>query len=154
MVDEVAMRLTLLVLAIVDMAVAVAAVWLFELRGEPQLVGNTTLYPSQIVAALGCMVALATTVVGLVAMVQRRQVGWLSGLIVAWPISAVGSYVAIFVIQPWQYYVVWDPCSPQYHCELPPPHWLPWPFLAAPLLVGLVVLLYRFHMRTLVMRPG
>jgi hypothetical protein len=94
------MRVTLLVLAIANMAVAVAAVWLFEWWRAPQLVGDTNVYPGQVAAALGFMVALATTIVGLVAMVQRRQVGWLSNLIVAWLISAIGSYVAIFVIQP------------------------------------------------------
>jgi hypothetical protein len=32
-------------------------------------------------------------------------------------------------------------------CANPPPPWLPLPFQAAPLVVGLVVLLYCFRMR-------
>jgi hypothetical protein len=145
--DEAAMRVVLLVLAITNVILAFAAVGLFEWWRAPQFIGDTNVYLGQLAAALGFLVALATAIVGSMAMAQRRQMGWLGGLIVAWLISAVGSHVAIVVIQPWQYYVVWDRCPPQMNCELPPPSWLPWPFLAAPPLVGLVVLLYRFNMR-------
>jgi hypothetical protein len=145
------MRVTLPILAFADVALAVAAIWLFEWERQPIPVNNTGVYPGQMAAALGFMVALATTLVALAATVQRRQVGWLSGLIVAWLISAIGSYVAIFVIHPWRYNVGACSSLPGHPCELLLSYWLPWPFLAAPLLVGLVVVLYRFHMRTPVM---
>lgn len=141
------MRVALLMLALLCVLLAVAAVGLFALARQPLLVNNTDVYLGQIVAALGFIVAMATVVAGLVAMAPRRQWGWLSGLIVAWLISAVGTLIAIFVIHPGRYYVIWDPCWPEQSCELPPPSWLPWPFLAAPLVVGLVALLYRFQMR-------
>lgn len=141
------MRRALLILASLCVLLAAAAVWLFEWYQQPKLVHNTDVYVGQIAAALGGVAALATVVVGVVAMVQRRHWGWLSGLLVAGLLSAVGSWMAVFVIQLWQYYLVWDPCPPQMRCDLPPPSWLPWPFLAAPLVVGLVALLYRVHLR-------
>jgi hypothetical protein len=110
--DEAAMRVVLLVLAITNVILAFAAVGLFEWWRAPQFIGDTNVYLGQLAAALGFLVALATAIVGSMAMAQRRQMGWLGGLIVAWLISAVGSYVAIVVIQPWQYYVVWDRCPP------------------------------------------
>lgn len=134
------MRRALLILASLCVLLGVAAVWLFT-AFEPIL--------AQIATGLGMVVALATVGIGLVATVQRRQWWWLAGWVAAGLIAAVGSWMALFVIQLPQYYLVWDPCPPQMRCELPPPHWLPWPFLAAPLVVGLVALLYRVQLRAL-----
>jgi hypothetical protein len=141
------MRRALLLLALLCALLALAAVWLFEWYREPKWVFNTDVYVGQIAAALGGVVVLATVVVGLVATAQRRHWGWLSGLFAAGLLSAVGSSIAVFVIHPWTHYGTFDPCPPSLHCEPLPPAWLPLPFLAAPLVVGLVVLLYRFQLR-------
>jgi hypothetical protein len=100
------MRVALLTLALLCLLLAVAAVGLFAWAREPILVNITTVYLADVAAAVGFVVALATVVAGLAAMSPRRQWGWLTGLIVAWLLSAVGSVVAVFVTHPLRYYVV------------------------------------------------
>jgi hypothetical protein len=143
------MRRALTTLAILCLTLAVAAVWLFTWARQQYIVVNDThLLPGHLAAALGAVAALATAVVGLVAMARRRHWGWLSALIFAGVLSAVGSSIALVAIPPWMYYATdLDPCPSTMRCAPPPPYWLPMPFLAAPLVVGLVVLVYRFQMR-------
>jgi hypothetical protein len=143
------MRRALPTLAILCLTLAVAAVWLFTWARELYIVvDGTHLFPGQLAAALGAVAVLATVVVGLMAMARRRHWGWLSALIVAGLLSVVGSSIALVAIPPWMYFATdLDPCPSFMKCAPPPPYWLPMPFLAAPVVVGLVVLVYRFQMR-------
>jgi uncharacterized membrane protein len=108
---------------------------------------------------VGFLVGLATIVMGLVATAQRRQSVWLIGLIATWLFTIIGPFVAGFLRQYNQ------PTLPSI-CQVGSPTVLPnasqcqfaviqlilvnaptWLFLAGPLLVGLVGLIYSYCMR-------
>jgi hypothetical protein len=157
-VKEADMRVALRVLAGVSMALSALAVGLLAWTWQAKLPGTDVRgYQSLPVGVLALLVAIPTVIVGAVATGQRRQFGWLAGLIVAGAFPFAGPFVAAFVVQVAQVSPTSLPACetatrPVLVCQLT--FWqevvalnLPlWLFLAGPFLVGLVALLASFQL--------
>jgi hypothetical protein len=144
------MRLAVRGLALMNIAVALASMVLYWSREN--LSGfDMEGFVYKLAAAVGFLVALASVAIVLVAMVRRRQFAWLTALIVAWLITSSSVIFAFLLAQDQAYISYWDPpCLDPLQCPPPPLMGQPWEyFLAGPVLVGLVVMLYSLSMRPL-----
>jgi hypothetical protein len=153
------MRVAVRILTVVSIIVSATAVGLFYWTTQANLPDiDVRGYLFILAGGIGFLVGLSTFIVGLVATAQRRQIAWLIGLIAAWLLTIVGTVMADILLQ---YYQPALPSVCQIGGPTPPPASecqfmgmqlilanLPtWVFLAGPLLVGVVGLIYSFRMR-------
>jgi hypothetical protein len=90
------MRLALRILAILTIVAMGGGLGLFFGFGSQN---NLTLGAGALVIGAGGLLALASFIVGVIAAVQRRQTGWMIGLIAAGLLSVCGAPVAAGVAQ-------------------------------------------------------
>jgi hypothetical protein len=155
--QEAAMRLTIPILALIALALSGAVLALFTMDAligfsDVDLRGYLFLLP----ALLSVPVALATFLLGLIASAQRRQFGWVIALLLVGLVTIAMPVIAnilgqSFVSHPEMIPACQVAASSASQCQASATDlfWQnapTWAFLAAPLLIGLVALLYTFRM--------